>query len=143
MQRLVDVSLDQKAVFGMLRQGEGRVIITASFEDEIQRVRLPAVENETSVIDFLEILFEELRCEPFYQVFEKHDQNLLDDPEDQPLKNGYPGVKRKSNDVTLTFSHAAEASPATSSVLPPTLTAAVDPGPSTPKIPRLSSIGND
>ena len=142
VQRLVDVSLDQKAVFGMLRQGEGRVIITASFEDEIQRVRLPAMENETSVIDFLEILFEELRCEPFYQVFKKDFQ----DPEDEPLKNGL--LKRKSNDVTLTFSHSAAAPTATaspnaaaSSVLPPTLTASVDPaGPSTPKIPRLSSI---
>ena len=127
VQKLVDVSLDQKAVFGMLRQGEGKVIITASFEDKIQKVRLPAMDNENSVTDFLEILFEELRCEPFYQVFKADNY----DPEDEPLKNG----KRK-NEVTLTFSNAM-----------PTLTASVDSadtaaGPSyaTPKLPRLSSI---
>ena len=98
VQKLVDVSLDQKAVFGMLRQGEGRVIITANFEDKIQKVRLPAMDDEDSVKDFFEILFEELRCEPFYEVF-KHD---IYDPEDEPLKNG---IKRKSPEhVTLTFS---------------------------------------
>ena len=106
VQRLVDVSLDQKAVFGMLRQGEGRVIITASFEDKIQKVRLPAMETQDSVVDFFEILFEELRCEPFYEVFKK---DLYDDPEDEPLKNG---VKRKSNDVTLTFSNSTSSSAA-------------------------------
>ena len=99
VQKLVDVSLDQKAVFGMLRQGEGRVIITANFEDKIQKVRLPAMDDEDSVKDFFEILFEELRCEPFYEVF-KHD---IYDPEDEPLKNG---IKRKNSPehVTLTFS---------------------------------------
>ena len=56
VQKLVDVSLDQKAVFGMLRQGEGKVIITASFEDKIQKVRLPAMTSEDSVKDFFEIL---------------------------------------------------------------------------------------
>ena len=128
VQKLVDASLDQKEVFGMLRQGEGRVIITASFEDKIQKVRLPAMDSETAVKDFFEILFEELRCEAFYEVF-KDDF----DPEDEPLKNGL--LKRKSNEVTLTFSNSM-----------PTLTAATtDPGPSsasssTPKIPRLSSM---
>ena len=98
VQKLVDVSHDQKAVFGMLRQGEGQVIITANFEDKIQKVRLPAMKDDDSVRDFFEILFEELRCEPFYEVF-KHD---IYDPEDEPLKNG---TKRKSNEhVTLTFS---------------------------------------
>ena len=97
VQKLVDASLDQKAVFGMLRQGEGRVIITANFEDKIQKVRLPAMNDDNSVKDFFEILFEELRCEPFYEVF-KHD---IYDPEDEPLKNG---TKRKSTEhVTLTF----------------------------------------
>ena len=98
VQKLVDASHDQKAVFGMLRQGEGRVIITANFEDKIQKVRLPAMNDEDSVKDFFEILFEELRCEPFYEIF-KHD---IYDPEDEPLKNG---IKRKSAEhVTLTFS---------------------------------------
>ena len=53
--------------------------------------------DDDSVKDFFEILFEELRCEPFYEVF-KHD---IYDPEDEPLKNG---SKRKSTEhVTLTF----------------------------------------
>ena len=64
--RLVDSALDQKEIFGLLRQGEGKVIITASFEDKMQTVRLPVVDNETSLWDFMEILFEELRCEMFY-----------------------------------------------------------------------------
>ena len=85
----------------MLRQGEGRVIITANFEDKIQKVRLPAMNDVDSVKDFFEILFEELRCEPFYEIF-KHD---IYDPEDEPLKNG---IKRKSSGehVTLTFSNS-------------------------------------
>ena len=136
VQKLVDASLDQKAVFGMLRQGEGRVIITAAFEDKIQKVRLPAMDSESDVTDFFEILFEELRCEPFYEVLfndrvDHHNDNDFD-PEDEPLKNG---LKRKqSNEVTLTFSNSM-----------PTLTAQAvssysEAGPSmTPKIPRLSS----
>ena len=144
VQRLVDVSLDQKAVFGMLRQGEGRVIITASFEDKIQSVRLPAMENEASVIDFLEILFEELRCEPFYEVFKKDLSHEKNDPEDKPLKNGSLKRKGSNDNVTLTFSNSllpATSSATSTEAFPPTLTAAVDPGPSTtPKIPRLSSI---
>ena len=47
--RLVDSALDQKEIFGLLRQGEGKVIITASFEDKMQTVRLPVVDNETSL----------------------------------------------------------------------------------------------
>ena len=154
VQSLVDVSFDQKAVFGMLRQGEGRVIITASFEDKIQNVRLPAMENEAAVIDFLEILFEELRCEPFYEVFKKDfsSDEQKHDPEDEPLKNGSLKRKGSNDNVTLTFSNsslpAGTSSAATSTeAFPPTLTAAAtavdepDSGPSsTPKIPRLSSI---
>ena len=54
-------------VFGLLRQGEGRIIITASSEDKMQKVRLPVLETEVSAWEFFEILFEELRCEPFYE----------------------------------------------------------------------------
>ena len=138
VQKLVDVSLDQGAVFGMLRVGEGRVIVTASYEDKIKKARLPAMENENSVRDFFEILFEELRCEPFYEVFKQD----LYDPEDEPLKNG---LKRKhTNEVTLTFSHTSTNS--TSATSMPTLTAAnqpeANPGADNAalKIPRLSSI---
>ena len=131
VQKLVDASLDQREVFGMLRQGEGRVIITASFEDKIQKVRLLAMESESDVKDFFEILFEELRCEPFYDVF----KDDFVDPEDEPLKNGFGKRKNSSNEVTLTFSNSTM----------PTLTAqAVNPehasSSSTPKIPRLSNM---
>ena len=54
-------------VFGLLRQGDGKVIITASFEDKMQTIRLPAIETEESLWEFIEILFEELRCECFYE----------------------------------------------------------------------------
>ena len=42
------------------------MIITASFEDKMQTVRLPSIEQEVAFWDFMEILFEELRCEMFY-----------------------------------------------------------------------------
>merc|ERR1712080_302632 len=67
VQELVDASLDQKQVFGLLRQGDGKVIITASFEEITQTIRLPAIETEDSLWEFIEILFEELRCECFYE----------------------------------------------------------------------------
>ncbi len=54
-------------MFGLLRQGEGKIIITASFEEKMQTVRLPKMETAHAVWDFLEILFEELRCENFYE----------------------------------------------------------------------------
>jgi len=66
VQNLVDAALDQKQMFGLLRQGEGKVIITASFEDKMQSVRLPLIEKEPALWDFIEILFEELRCESFF-----------------------------------------------------------------------------
>jgi hypothetical protein len=55
-----------RQVFGLLRQGDGRIIITASSEDKMLTVRLPVLETEDSAWEFFEILFEELRCEPFY-----------------------------------------------------------------------------
>ncbi len=54
-------------MFGLLRQGDGKVIITASFEDKLQTVRLPKMEQPRQVWDFMEILFEELRCELFFE----------------------------------------------------------------------------
>ena len=39
VQQLVDASLDQKEMFGLLRQGDGKIIITACFEDKMQTVR--------------------------------------------------------------------------------------------------------
>lgn len=67
VQALVDAALDQKQIFGLLRQGEGRVIITASFDSKSVDVRLPVIEKMTDLWSFLEILFEELMCcENFY-----------------------------------------------------------------------------
>lgn len=67
VQSLVDAALDQKQIFGLLRQGEGRVVITASFDSKTVHVRLPVVEKVTELWNFLEILFEELMCcENFY-----------------------------------------------------------------------------
>jgi hypothetical protein len=42
------------------------VIITATVEDKMQTVRLPLIEHEDAFWDFIEILFEELRCGMFY-----------------------------------------------------------------------------
>jgi DnaJ-class molecular chaperone len=51
----------------LLRQGEGRVVITASFDSKTVHVRLPTIEKVTELWNFLEILFEELMCcEDFY-----------------------------------------------------------------------------
>lgn len=45
----------------MLRTGDGKTVITASFEDKMQTVRLPRMDTIQEVGDFMEILFEELR----------------------------------------------------------------------------------
>ncbi|XP_066998695.1 polycomb protein Scm isoform X2 [Anabrus simplex] len=67
VQSLVDAALDQKQIFGLLRQGEGRVIITAAFDSKSVDVRLPLIEKTADLWGFLEILFEELMCcENFY-----------------------------------------------------------------------------
>jgi hypothetical protein len=86
-------------VFGLLRQGDGRIIITASFEDKMQTVRLPSLESEDSAWDFFEILFEELRCEPFYE------RTAISNEEkfvDQKHK-----TSTKTSTTTLTFSAAS------------------------------------
>jgi len=84
---------------------------------------------------FFEILFEELRCEPFYEIF-KHD---IYDPEDEPLKNG---IKRKSSGehVTLTFSNSNTMPTLTACNLDDSPENSSSSGGSTPKIPCLSSI---
>lgn len=63
VQHLVDASFDQREVFGLLRQGDGKVIITASFEEKMQTVRLPRLETATAVWDFLEVR----TCSAIYQ----------------------------------------------------------------------------
>lgn len=69
VQNLVDSALDQKTFFGLLRprQGDGKVIITASFEEKMQKVRLPKIGRIDKLWEFFEILFGDLKCEMFYQ----------------------------------------------------------------------------
>ncbi|RZF46271.1 hypothetical protein LSTR_LSTR015188 [Laodelphax striatellus] len=62
VQSLVDAALDQKQIFGMLRQGDGKVIITASFDGKSVTVRLPAIDKRSDLWSFMEILFEEIMC---------------------------------------------------------------------------------
>eukprot|EP00092_Neocalanus_flemingeri_P002642 GFUD01002830.1.p1 GENE.GFUD01002830.1~~GFUD01002830.1.p1 ORF type:complete len:941 (-),score=155.86 GFUD01002830.1:208-3030(-) len=69
VQNLIDSALDQKKIFGLLRprQGDGKVIITASFEDKMQKLRLPKIGRIDKLWEFFEILFGDLKCEMFYQ----------------------------------------------------------------------------
>ncbi|XP_046986831.1 polycomb protein SCMH1 isoform X1 [Schistocerca americana] len=62
VQSLVDAALDQKQIFGILRQGEGKVVISVAFDSKTVDVRLPAIEKMSDLWSFLEILFEELMC---------------------------------------------------------------------------------
>ena len=90
-------------VFGLLRQGDGRIIITASFEDKMQTVRLPVLETEEAAWEFFEILFEELRCEPFY---EKGVNNNNKTTTESSLTTP-SSEKKSSTTTTLTFSASA------------------------------------
>jgi len=69
VQNLIDSASDQKKMFGLLRprQGDGKVIITASFEDKMQKLRLPKIERIDKLWEFFEIVFGDLKCEMFYQ----------------------------------------------------------------------------
>jgi len=62
VQGLVDCAFDQKQIFGMLRQGDSEVVITASFEGKTVTVRLPVIDKQDQLNGFMEILFEELMC---------------------------------------------------------------------------------
>ncbi|KAG8244440.1 protein silencing [Homalodisca vitripennis] len=62
VQSLVHCALDEKQIFGILRQGDGKVIITATFEGKTVTVRLPLIEKPEELSSFLEILLEELMC---------------------------------------------------------------------------------
>ncbi|XP_040576207.1 polycomb protein SCMH1 [Lepeophtheirus salmonis] len=100
VQNLVDCSMNQKEIFGLLRQGEGRVIILASFEDKMQTVRLPVIESEEAVWDFIEILFEELRCEIFYVKEEFKGEDTMNErlSEDEEKKNDVSSSSSSLND---------------------------------------------
>lgn len=69
VQHLVDAALDQKKIFELLRphQGEGRVIITSSFEDKMHKIRLPKIEKVDKLWSFMDCFFRDLKCDLFYQ----------------------------------------------------------------------------
>jgi len=69
VQNLGDSALDQKNFFNLLRprQGDGKVIIIASFEDKMHKVRLPKIERIDKLWEFFEALFRDLKCDMFYQ----------------------------------------------------------------------------
>ena len=60
VQNLGDSALDQKNFFNLLRprQGDGKVIIIASFEDKMHKVRLPKLSESTSYGSFLKLYSE-------------------------------------------------------------------------------------
>ncbi|CAB3371844.1 Hypothetical predicted protein [Cloeon dipterum] len=62
IQALVDAANDPRQVYGMLRQGEGKVFIRIASDNQKSSVRLPAVETATDFWNFVEVFFEELRC---------------------------------------------------------------------------------
>lgn len=62
VQSLVDAALDQKQVFGLIRQGEGKVMISASFDSKNIMIRLPQIKTSEELWSFMEILLEELLC---------------------------------------------------------------------------------
>lgn len=83
VQALVDAALEKRQIFGLLRQGEGKVYISSkcskfirvyvyrvskififavNAESQSKSVRLPVVETATDFWSFIEVLFEELRC---------------------------------------------------------------------------------
>ncbi len=146
VQKIVDVAIDQKEVFGLLRQGDGNVVITASYEDKLQKVKLPTMETEDQVWDFMEILFEELRCEQFYErprsgSSSSSDEDDEDDEENLPLKDS----RKRPPDVRLTFSSSTPKSARLdhhhNNSTPPNLTSEVPVSPSSgsSKMSRLSS----
>lgn len=67
VQSLVDAALDQKQIFGVIRQGEGKVLISANYDNKSVMIRLPVIKKIDELWSFLEILLEELLCcENFY-----------------------------------------------------------------------------
>ncbi|CAL1261843.1 unnamed protein product [Larinioides sclopetarius] len=67
VQTFIDCAENEKNVFSLLKQGEGKVIITANFDGKMHTCRLPPVEKVSSFWNYLEGLFDDLMCcENFY-----------------------------------------------------------------------------
>ncbi|KAK3932781.1 Polycomb protein SCMH1 [Frankliniella fusca] len=62
VQSLVDVASNRAAVYGVLRQGQGKVHITVPLENKTVTLRLPVITTETDLWTHLEILTEEMQC---------------------------------------------------------------------------------
>ena len=68
----------------------------------MQTVRLPSLESEDSAWDFFEILFEELRCEPFYErTAISNEEKFVDQ------KHKTSVASTKTSTTTITFSAAS------------------------------------
>lgn len=62
VQACVDCALSEKSVFGLLRRGDGKVVINAHFDGEPHTCRLPPVDRVSAFWTCLENLLEELLC---------------------------------------------------------------------------------
>lgn len=62
VQSLVDAASDRSAVYGMLRQGQGKVYINVPLDTKTVTLRLPNITKESELWTFLEILTEEMQC---------------------------------------------------------------------------------
>ena len=68
----------------------------------MQTVRLPILETEDSAWQFFEILFEELRCEPFYEKSPTNKDDVLSSKKKMSAEK-----KCLTTTTTLTFSASA------------------------------------
>lgn len=67
VQACIDCANSEKSVFNLLKQGDGKVIITANFDNKTNTCKLPIVDKVSMFWNFLENLFEDLMCcENFY-----------------------------------------------------------------------------
>lgn len=62
VQSLLDVATDPKAFMGRLRDGEGRVQVTAVVDGKIVSARLPAIKKANDLWNYLDSLTEDLLC---------------------------------------------------------------------------------
>nr|CAD7445739.1 unnamed protein product [Timema bartmani] len=142
VQSLVNAATNQRHIFGMLRQGDGKVYITASYENKVVNIRLPPFENETNMWDFFEILFDEMGCCPRLYSHQRlytrcptcYQEDTPVTPSkraaDAPLAVGEPSRKRRWSSGSSDSSSQVRSSP-TNAAMAPT-------GPSSPQQPRRS-----
>nr|CAD7576804.1 unnamed protein product [Timema californicum] len=142
VQSLVNAATNQRHIFGMLRQGDGKVYITASYENKVVNIRLPPFENETNMWDFFEILFDEMGCCPRLYSHQRlytrcptcYQEDTPVTPSkraaDAPLAVGEPSRKRRWSSGSSDSSSQVRSSPTNAAIAPT--------GPSSPHQPRRS-----